>query len=558
MTPALAWPRPAAPTLVRPAARTRAGVARLLAVLAAWLAAAALAGALAAVLIGPGADYDLRNYHLYNGFALLHGRVGIDLAVAQLQSFYAPGLDLIYAALLGTLNRHPAVLGAVLGLPQGLAGFLAWCLTRRLLTEATPGRDWIAGAAALIGVTGAAGVSTFAGAMSEMLPTCCVLGAALLLGTPPSRRACAGAGLLAGLAVGLKLTAAPFALGLALAAVLTGGGGRRSAAAFAWFTLAAAGGAALSAGAWWAWLYAHYGDPVFPYFNEIFRSRWAAPIAGTDTRFLPRDVWQAVAYPLFWAFRRCALVSELPLRDPRIALGWAAALALAGRAVWRRQVASGVVVALAVWIVGYGMWEAAFSILRYLVPLEVLSGPLLAAALAPFLARAPAWRIVPAAWALAAGLIAVTVYPDWGHAPPGRVAVAVRPPEFLAGSLVVLLDPSPMAYVAAFVPASVRFVGGDNNLVRPGAPDRLARAVAAAIAAQRGKLWGLEAPAESPGAAGATLRAYGLARALGCVRVRSNLDADAILACPLRRVRRTSRPPVVRHGPSRPAPPHGA
>ncbi len=537
MTPALAWPRPAVPTFVRPTARIRAGSSRLLAVLAAWLAAAAVAGALMAVLVGPGADYDLRNYHLYNGFALLHGRVGIDLAAAQLQSFYAPGLDLLYTALLGALNRHPAALGAALGLPQGLAGFLTWCLARRLLAEATPGRAWIAGAAALIGVTGAAGVSTFAGAMSEMLPACCVLGATLLLGTVPSRRGRAAAGLLAGLALGLKLTAAPFAVGLALAAALTGGGGRRGATAFLWFALAAAAGAALSAGAWWAWLYAHYGDPVFPYFNEVFRSPWAAPVAGTDTRFMPRDFWQAAAYPLFWAFRRCTLVSELPLRDPRTALGWAAALAVAGRALWRRRAAPAVVSALAVWVVGYALWEAAFSILRYLVPLELLSGPLLAAALAPWLARMRAWRVVPAAWAVAAGLIAATIYPDWGHAPPGPVAVAVRPPALPAGSLVVLLDPSPMAYVAAFEPASVRFVGADNNLVRPGAPDLMARAVVAAIAAQRGPLWGLEAPAESPGAADATLRAYGLARAPGCVRVRSNLDADAILACRLRRVR---------------------
>ncbi|MBW4092939.1 MAG: hypothetical protein HIU82_17830 [Proteobacteria bacterium] len=553
MTLALAWPRPAAATRARPAVRAHRVV-----VLAVWLGLAATAGALAAVLLGPAGDYDLRNYHLYDGFALLQGRVGVDLAAAQLQSFYAPGLDLLYAALLAALNRHPAALGAVLGLPQGLAGFLTWCLARRLLPPATPGRSSIAAAAALIGVTGAAGGSTFAGPMSEMLPACCLLGAILLLGTPLSRRARAAAGLLAGLAVGLKLTAAPFAVGLAVAAALTGGGGRRGAAAFGGFAGAAAAGAALAGGAWWGWLSARYGDPVFPYFNEVFHSAWAAPIADTDTRFLPRDVWQAVAYPLFWAARPCTLVSELPVRDPRIALGWVAALVVAGRALWRRRAAPAVVAVLAVWVVGYGLWEAAFSILRYLVPLELLTGPLLVAVSAPVLARARSALVVPAAWALAAGLIAVTVYPDWGHAPPGPEAVAVRPPAFPAGSLVVLLDPSPMAYVAAFAPVSVRFVGADNNLVRPGAPDLMARAVAAAIAAQAGPLWGLEAPAESPGAADVTLRAYGLARAPGCVRVRSNLDADAILACPLRRLGRTPAPRAVRTAPARPAASHAA
>ena len=518
--------------------------------LAAALAAAGAAGALAAARHGPEADFDLRNYHLYDGFALLHDRIGVDLAPAQMQSFLAPGLDLIHAIALGALNHHPWLLGAVLALPQGLAWFLAWGLARRL------GPSGTAAAAALIGVTGAAGLSTLASSMSEMLPAACLLGAMTALIAPPSPRARLAAGLLTGLAVGLKLTAVPFAVGLTLAALLTGGRGRVGAAALGWFVAAAALGAGLSGGAWWIWLGLRYGDPVFPYFNQIFHSPWAAPVAATDLRFMPRDLLQALGYPLFWAFRRSTLVSELPVRDPRVALGWAAALVLAVRGVRQRRAERAVVVALAVWSVGYVLWEVQFSILRYLVPLELLSGPLLLAALAPLLGRLRSGWAGPAAWALAAGLIAVTVYPDWGHAKPGPVAVAVRPPAFPPGSLVVLLDPSPMAYVAAFAPASVRFVGADNNLVHPGDPDRLARAVAAAIRHQTGPLWGLEDPGESPGVAARTLRAYRLTRAPGCVRVRSNLDDNAILACPLRRLSRTKAPPAARSAPSPPAPSH--
>ncbi|MDE2580926.1 MAG: hypothetical protein KGL52_04785 [Rhodospirillales bacterium] len=514
---------------------------RQVVLLVACLLAAALAGALAAQLMGPEADFDLRNYHLYNGFALLHGRLDGDLAPAQLQSFLAPDLDLIYAGLLHMLNRHPGWLGAVLALPQGLAGYLVWCLTRRALPEAMPARGWLAGAAALAGVTGAAGVSTFASAMSEMLPASCLLGAMLLLMSGSTRPRAGWAGLLAGCAMGLKLTAAPFAVGLMVAAALTGERGGRRISALLWFVTTSFCGAALLGGAWWEWLWVRFGDPMFPYFNEIFRSPWVAPVPGTDLRFLPRDVWQAVGYPLFWGFTRTTLVNELPVRDPRVALGWVAAFALLGRA-WRGRMRPAECVLLSVWIIGYVLWEARFSILRYLVPLELLSGALVVAALAPWLARRPAIQVVPAAWALAAGLIAVTVYPNWGHAPPGHVAVSVHPPAFAPGSLVVLLDPSPMAYVAVFVPPTVRFVGANNNLVRPGAPGRLAHAVAKAIRTQVGPLWGLEEPGESPGVADATLRAFDLVRAPGCARVRSNLDGDAILACPLRRLSRTAGP----------------
>ena len=524
----------------RPAAAGASPVAWRAAALPAWapvlgvcLAVAALAGAVALRRLGPEADWDLRNYHLYNGFALWQGRVGRDLAPAQLQSFLAPGLDLLYAAVLTVANRQPMLLGAILALPQGLAAFLAWCLARRLMPERTPGRAGLAAAAALIGVTGAAGLSTFAGAMSEMLPACALLGALLCLGAAPADWRPGWAGLLAGIAIGLKLTAAPFAVGLAVATLLVrpelGRGRARSAARFAAGALA---GAALFGGAWWGWLWLRFGDPVFPYFNDLFHSPWTAALADRDTRFLPHGVWQVLGYPLFWAFGRSTLVSELPVRDPRIALGWIAAAGLAWRA--RREPAAGALRgALVVWVVGYGLCEALFSILRYLVLLEVLSGPLLITLLAPLLARAPARRAVAGGMALAVGLLAVTVVPDWGHAPPGPRVVAVRPPVFAPGSLVLLLDPSPMAYVAAFVPASVRFVGADNNLVQPGGTGRLARAVAAAIRDQRGPIWGLE---EDRAIADTTLRAYGLARGPGCVRVRSNLDGDAIRACPLVRI----------------------
>ena len=553
------------------------------------LTIAALAGALA----GPDAGWDLRNYHLYNGMALLHGRVGFDLAPAQLQSFYAPDLDALYALALRALNAHPALLDALLTLPHGLAAFLAWQVARGMLPAGTPGARGLAAAAVAIGITGAGGLPTIASPMSEMLPASCVLGALLLVARPGGGpRSRLGAGVLAGIAVGLKLTAAPYAVGLAVAAGMTGvlrvppsswpgltrpsaperpcadgrvaprqddgagavaGSAAKCVRALAWFLSGAAAGAAVTGGWWWLWLWARTGDPVFPYFNQIFHSPWATAAANTDTRFLPRDTVQALAYPLFWAFTPSRLVSELPARDPRILLGWLAVLAIGARAAWRRRwPAPGLVAPLAVWVVGYTLWEAQFSILRYLATLELLSGPLLLAALGPPLARMPARRSIPALAALAAALAAMTVYPGWGRAPAGPQAVSVRLPALVPGSLVVLLDPSPMAYAAAFAPRDVRFVGANNNLVRPGGGTALDHAVAAAIVHQAGPLWGL---AEDPKTANATLRAYGLARAPGCVRVRSNLDGNAILACPLTR---TPASPVRRTGPSPREPAHAA
>ena len=40
------------------------------------------------VLNGPDGSWDLRNYHIYDPFAVLHGRLHQDLVPAQLQTFH--------------------------------------------------------------------------------------------------------------------------------------------------------------------------------------------------------------------------------------------------------------------------------------------------------------------------------------------------------------------------------------------------------------------------------------------------------------------------------------
>jgi hypothetical protein len=529
---------------------------------------ATLAGAVlaAAACAGSDASWDLRNYHLYDGYAVLHGRLGVDLAPAQLQTFYAPISDAAYWLLLQALNGAPRLLNVVMALPQAIAVCLSWAIARCFLSRPQ------ALLSTVISATGAATVSTLASTMSEAPMIALDLGALWLVLRRPERGF--GAGMLTGIAVGLKLTAAPYAIGLVAASVAgrfaerlperprigrrgmdcfvatllgrrwwarakrsptspnlsapKGGEGQKTPvyrprngsrpvlelAMTLRLMLGVALGAGLCAGWWWFLLWRHYGNPVFPYFNDLFQSPWAEPARLNDLRFMARGPLQALVYPFFWALHPTTLVSELPLREPRLAL----ALIAVPLALLRPCRPS---VPLAVFfLTSLGFWEAQFSIFRYLATLELLSGTLIVLAFRRF-----SWLVAPA-------IIIATIYPNWGRT-TGQRAVAVGFPPVPASSRVVLLDPSPMAYLAAFAPPGVRFIGADNNLIRPGQSTRLAEGVAAAIQTGSGPLWGLEDAAESPGVADATLRAFGLTRGAGCQYVQSNLDGNAILACPL-------------------------
>src|SRR5258707_15670143 len=46
------------------------------------------------IFLGQEIGFDLRNYHYYNPWALLHGRLNVDIAPAQLQTSLNPLLDI--------------------------------------------------------------------------------------------------------------------------------------------------------------------------------------------------------------------------------------------------------------------------------------------------------------------------------------------------------------------------------------------------------------------------------------------------------------------------------
>jgi hypothetical protein len=496
--------------------------------------------ALRAAYMPSDADWDLRNYHEYNAHALISGRFWTDIAPAQLQTFYAPFMDITVGAVRDALNDAPVLRNIVLSLPQGAAVAFAFLLTLRVLPAALPGRAWLAMAATLCGAVGAAGYPTLATAMSDALPGACILAGLLLLTgeTGTGGRSVVLAGALFGIAGGLKLTFAPYCVAgaAALLVVPPGSGLRRPAAVAAFITGGLAAGM-LVGGPWWLVMYRHFGNPMLPYLNQIFRSPFVDTLAFTDVRFFPRGIAMALAYPFYWAVRPSALASELLVRDPRFAIAWIALASIAVQALRRRpDGASGKRTAamLAVFFGGtFALWEVQFSVLRYLATLELLTGAMVLAALRPLLTR-PGMR-APAGLAFVALCVmaqALTIYPNWGRMAAPLPMRASLPAAVEPDAMVVLLDGAPMAYLADLFPATVRLVGANNNLVEPGGSGLLAQQAAAAIRNHEGALYGLEDAVESPGTAGRTLAYYRLQRG-SCAPVESNLDNNAVHMCRL-------------------------
>lgn len=495
---------------------------------------------LLSVWLGPDASWDLRNYHLYDAFAALRKHGFIDLVPAQRQTFHPPMVDLPSLWLRFRLNHWPHLLDAILALPSAVAVMIAWFIGRLIEPDDSQGARLSVVLAILYGATGAAGLPTTGTSMSEMPAACFGLAGLALLLVNLRRQASDWRTMLAGLGFGVAFALKPTLAILGLAAMVsivlcTPMSGSRRFIRLCWFCLGCVLGALVIGGPWWWHLARLTGSPLFPYMNQLFQSPLAAPV-DLPNWFVPRSELQALFYPFFWAVSPSRLVSELTVRDPRLALAFIATISCGLVAFLRSARPMGdrkagfLLVFLAVAFIA---WEAGFSILRYLAPIELLSGLAVLIALQPLKARSPI--LPPAILAiLLLGSAAITIYPDWGRASPATTAASVEPPSLPPDAMVLLLTGDPMAYVAAYVAPTIRFIGVDNNLVHPGQDSLLERRVEQAVRTHRGPLFGLQASADGdPGAA--VLRFYGLHRDGPCQPVRSNLDRNTLTLCRLRR-----------------------
>ena len=512
---------------------------------AAALVGAMLAAGAIAALVRQDASWDLKNYHFYNGWALVHGRAGIDIAAAQMQTYLNPLLDLPFYAMVAA-DWPPRLIAFANGMIAGAGAYFLIKTLRILFGDLArvERRNYIV-FAAVLGLLAADPVALLASPMNEwqgatltMFALWWILRRLELpaIGAPTLLMA----GLAAGAASGAKLTAAPFAIGLCVALFARPPVMRRGLSDAFLFGVAVLAGMAITAGWWFATLYEHFGNPVFPHYNAWFRSPWWDARPAIDARYGPQSALEWLYFPLLLFRRTAGLVAASGFRDWRLPVLYVAGLAALVAWFVRRNddtapAAPGPAAAwrfVAVfWLVSYAIWLAVYAMYRYIIPLELLSGGLLLYCLRWLFAG----RILKTAIvALTIVLIALTRYPYVERVDYGERYIRVVVPPVLRGAAILLVADEPMSHVLPFFPADARFVGVKNNLIDPAMTNQLAAEVAQVVAAHDGPLYVLAYPA---GANESALAAHRLRRVVeSCVDVVSNLTKRPLELCRLERV----------------------
>jgi hypothetical protein len=526
-------------------------------------------------------DWDILNYHYYNGYAFLYGMTFTNLQPADLQTYLHPLADSVFY----TLVKHLPPTAVILAIAffQSLSFPILFCICRRLFADRLPGNRafWISLVVTILGAMAPVSIAEAGSHRGDTDMAPIILAALLLvidvLQRPGSSSTAkiAIAGALTGFVAGLKLTNAAFAIGLGAAAVaqafVTSSRGRSTGIirVLAAYWIASAASFLVFYGWWGALLYFHFGNPFFPYFNQIFHSPFAASTSYEDPAFdLPS--WRD---KLLFPFVRNSLVGPLNsagLFDLRMACALPAILLALTASLFRRfrqappyfAVPAAEIAILLFVFVSYVCWLLAFPINRYLAAVDLV------APLATILAVSLVWQN---RYSIAIGTLVLTIYlplsayrtvPLWWlpdshrHGDDGGYfGVSFTPPPNLDRAVVAMLSDQPVTFVIPFFPRTTTFVRlrswmmlfpliAFNDLNKPAGRagvfgSAMGRAICQRLDQAGDKLFLLHLrPADTPRDATA-MTYFGLADSGGnCTRIPNKSDMELVL-CP---AKRTARP----------------
>jgi hypothetical protein len=416
-------------------------------------------------------NFDQRNYHIGIPFLLAHGTFWESVAPAGIQSYFNPYvLEIQFFAI-----RHLSGIGfgVTLAVVQSLAFIVAGLICADIAKLADRSQ------AAALGVLGFAlsllapiALSEAGTTLIDLITAVPVLAAyALLLVrgrlfSPLASATLAGA--LLGTATALKLTNAVFALGVVGFALAGPDGPRKRIVWLLACTVAAILAFAVVGGPWHLALWRRFGNPFFPFYNDIFRSPDFPPTAIHDERFLPHSFLAIWRYPLYWLLGGSPTPgisspsSEAFFRDARWIIAVLGITFFLGAFLtfwsWARErlkePATGLLFAFTI---GYLVWLFEFGYQRYATSLDILCGAVLLS-----LAMAlPAKRLrLPILLAIVLVSGSTMVVPKWWHLPWRPYWQSINPqPLHFGGPSIVFLTVKPSLFIAASLPPDTRYVG---------------------------------------------------------------------------------------------------
>ena len=321
--------------------------------------------------IGQDGNFDLLNYHFFTGYSYLTNRIG-DIAPANIQTFTHPAVNVLtYFAFDKLIFPYSAWLilsVQLLSIPalMLIADEISLSLTGNKISLEK-------NISLLICIISPLWLSELGTSFFSSTTTPLVLWSLYLIIRKNQNGVLEGivAGTLMGIALGLKLTNAPFVIGSAFAVILKSVFENKE--KYRFLTAYIIGGiiGVLITSGWYWELWVTWGNPLFPFYNKIFRSPYFEITNWRDNRWMFHNIKDYINF----IADACVITnktSEVPFKDSRIILISIAPLILLMKA--KRLFDDKTILFITFFYVSYLLWALLFAYQRYAIPLEIMYG----------------------------------------------------------------------------------------------------------------------------------------------------------------------------------------
>ena len=325
---------------------------------------------------------DFNNYHYYLPWAFFHNRTFTDIALAMENSYHNPIIDMQYYFLVEYFNDNLTVFYTYTGIYYGILMFVFYKLCRLILK---PEQKIELLLTMIIAMTGFAALSQIGTSSNEIIVSIGVMISLymvykeLFVLRKERWLVFAGAGFLMGLMLGLKLTVVIYCVALGVTLILFYKKLKTPVKTICLFTIGGLLGFLTVDGWWMLILYQHFGNPVFPYFNNIFKSPYYAEEFLTYKDFYKKTPSDYLLFPYKASFQLSErITAESPMLDVRLAVGYTLLWITILVGIFKRNLLESVkqhknIVFLVVFsVISYALWLQIFSIIRYAIPFEML------------------------------------------------------------------------------------------------------------------------------------------------------------------------------------------
>ncbi len=424
-----------------------------------------LTSGILSIYLGKDCNWDLKNYHIYNPYSFLKKRLLFDIAPAQLQTYFNPILDIPFYLMM--VKIPPKLFGFIVGAIQGINLILIYNISYLLLDKyEEKKRKILSILSAITGFLGVANLYEIGTSYHDNIVSIFILLAIYL--TLKKRKSSFLPGLILGLGIGLKLNMGIYAIPFLVSITFFEKDFNKKIKSFFITGSGILSGILITSGYWMYILLINFKNPLFPYFNEIFKSPYYDITNIPHSGFFPKNLLQKLFYPLYF-MKKQKLVNETPFRDLRLGICYIlfiiSVIKITIRGEWKIRKEE--IFFLTFFPLSYIIWQQMFSVYRYTIPLELLSSVFILIAIGKII-RDNSKVFFSSVFLFT--LLIFTIYPmNSPRCKWDKKYLSVNLPEIIKSKKrgIILTTWEPTSYVIPFFPENYRFICTKNNFLSP-------------------------------------------------------------------------------------------